>query len=88
MMGAKVRYMELRWDLLLERAVAGGSLLMMREAEYAAELDRCWNEMTSEEQDEVEAAIAVETEPSAPMELSFVDASIDIGMAEQPRRAA
>lgn len=88
MIGAKSRYMELRWDLLLERAAVGGNLTMECEAEYAAELDRCWNEMTLEEQDEVEAIITAEATPDAPAELRFVDAPLDIGMSEQPRRAA
>lgn len=88
MIGAKSRYMELRWDLLFERAWAGGSLAMQREAEYAEELDRCWNEMTLNEQEEVETAIATESAPDAPAELSFIDAPLDIGGSDQPRRAA
>jgi hypothetical protein len=88
MIGAMNRYTEIRWALLLERAIATAPLTMEREAEYAAELDRCWNELTDEEQSTLEREIADEPVPNAPAELSLLDAPLEVGTSDQPRRAA
>ena len=58
MIGAAQRYRELVFDLVLRRELAGGSLAPAEEARLTGELDRCWNAMDDDEQEEFELASA------------------------------
>jgi hypothetical protein len=88
MIGAAQRYRELLFDLVLQRALAGGSLTPADEARLVAELDRCWNTMTDDEQDEMERSLAEQAAPSAPASLAEEDRAVERGSHLPPRKAA
>ena len=86
MIGASRRYSELLVQLLLFRETAGGVLPPEDEARLAAELDRCWQEMSEEEQqaaDVVRGAFV-----PRPRILSQEDLVVKNGDRKGPRRAA
>lgn len=86
MTGAGQRYDELRVELMLQRAEAGGELPQEAEARFAAELDRCWEAMTDAEQEHVENSLrAPASSPQAPEELGEVDQIVSNGGHEPPR---
>ncbi len=86
MIGAFERYLEIYERLLLARAEA--ELSMEQEAEFAEEFDRCWHELSVDEQEELERRLASETTPDAPKDLGFVDALLAEGSTTAPRQAA
>ncbi len=88
MIGAAQRYRELLFDLVLQRELAGGSLAPAEEARLVADLDRCWNAMADEEQDEMERALAQQAPPSAPESLAAEDHAVERGAHLPPRKAA
>jgi hypothetical protein len=73
-------------QLLLERAMAGGTLPDEKEAIYVDELDRCWWSMTENEQNDVEAVLAQAID--APTELNATDTTLTLGTREPPRQKA
>ncbi len=88
MIGAARRFSELMSDLLLKRELAGGPLPQDDESAAAAELERCWWEMTDEEQAEAERIFSAEHRLGAPREIELQDAEVDVGARTLPRRAA
>ena len=88
MRGAAARYRELLIEWLLERTRDGGSgsLPDAVEAARAAELDRCWQFMTDEEQDAAERWWA--SSPKAPAQLAYEDVKVGRGEQVFPRKAA
>ena len=88
MIGASRRYSELLVQLLLFRETAGGVLPPEDEARLAAELDRCWQEMSEEEQQAAERQFAVRFVPKAPDTLHQEDLVVKNGDRKGPRRAA
>jgi hypothetical protein len=85
MTGAARRYDELRIELLLARADAGGSLPQKDEAKFAADLDRCWRVMTDLEQEAVENSLGQQQAPRAPEALRVVDRPVLNGERQPPR---
>ncbi|MBM4394449.1 MAG: hypothetical protein FJ087_02015 [Deltaproteobacteria bacterium] len=73
-------------ELLLERTLSGGSLPEGLEAARAAQLDRCWQFMTDEEQDDAERWWA--SSPKAPARLGSQDVKVGRGEQLLPRKAA
>jgi hypothetical protein len=65
MIGAARRLSELMSDLLLRREIAGGPLSQEDESAAAAELERCWWEMSDDEQAESERVFSAEHLPGA-----------------------
>jgi hypothetical protein len=91
MTDAARRYQELLLELLLERALAvlaGGELAQNHEARFVADLDRCWQAMTDEEQEQAERRLAERSVPSAPAELAQEDLAVGVGSRDGPRKAA
>ena len=86
MIGAARRYRELLLDLVLERALHGGSLPPDVESPRIAELDRCWREMSEEEQDEAERTCALGSLAGA-HDLAVEDQDVTEGSPALPRRA-
>ena len=86
MIGAAERYEELLFELLLQREI--GPLSQAKEADYAAELDRHWWAMTTDEQAEVERLFAERSAPEAPERLDHEDQTVLKGDHTPPRRAA
>jgi hypothetical protein len=88
MIGAAQRYRELIFDLVLRRELAGGALAPAEEARLVSELDRCWNAMTDEEQEDMERELAEQAPPSAPETLAAEDRAVERGAHLPPRKAA
>ncbi len=88
MIGAARRFSELMSDLLLRREFAGGPLPQDEESAAAAELERCWGEMTDEEQAESERAFSAQHVPGAPTDLDEMDEAVDAGSRCLPRKKA
>ena len=88
MNGAAQRYQEILEDLLLDRELASGALPQEIEARFAGELDRCWQAMTDEEQDEAERRFAEEFVPPVSQEPQAKDVVVQRGDRSAPRRAA
>ena len=86
MRGAAARYRELLIDLLLERRLNGGSLSDVDEAQRAAQLDRCWQFMAENEQEDAEAWWA--SSPVGPTQLASLDVKVSRGDQLLPRKAA
>lgn len=86
MIGAADLYLGLTMQLLLERAIAGGTLPDEKEATYVDELDRCWWSMTETEQNDVEAVLAQAID--APTDLKATDTTVTPGTREPPRKKA
>ena len=88
MIGAAQRYRELVFDLVLRRELTGGSLAPAEEARLAGELDRCWNAMSDDEQEEFERFLREQGPPAAPESLSTEDTAVERGARVLPRKAA
>ena len=88
MIGAAHRYRELMNELLLRRELTGTDLAASEEARFAEALDRCWREMTDEEQQAVEEALKTGGLAGAPADLATVDTVVAPGDHTAPRRAA
>jgi len=88
MIGASRRYRELLFQLLFFREIAGGELPPEEEARWVSELDRCWHEMTDEEQQAAERHFAERPVPEAPEALHQEDLVVTEGARTGPRRAA
>lgn len=88
MIGAAKRFSELMNDLLLRREIAGGPLSQDEESEVAAELERCWWEMTDEEQAASEAMFSRAQPPGAPARIDQLDEVVEQGASTPPRRKA
>lgn len=86
MTGAAQRYDELRIELELLRALQPEGLAQSIEADFAAELQRCWEAMTDQEQDEVEASLGGDA-PQAPEQLDQEDDRVAAGERSLPRKA-
>jgi len=71
MIGAARRFSELMSDLLLRREIAGGPLSQDEESAAAAELERCWWEMTDEEQAESQRIFSAARLPNAPTDIGL-----------------
>lgn len=85
MLGAAQRYEELRFELLLRRTLARGKLPQAVEADFAAELQRCWEAMTDEEQEHVENALTSASIPSTAADLAQQDEHVPDGSSSLPR---
>jgi hypothetical protein len=88
MIGAAKRFSELMNDLLLRREIAGGPLSQDEESAVAAELERCWWEMTDEEQATSEALFSSARPPGAPVRIDQLDEVVEQGARTPPRRKA
>ena len=88
MIGAARRFSELMSDLLLRRELAGGPLSQGAESDAAAELERCWWEMTEVEQAEAEGTFSPLHVPGAPHALDQLDETVAAGSHDFPRKAA
>lgn len=88
MIGAAQRYRELLEDLLLERELRDGNLPPTEEARFAGELDRCWNAMTEQEQEDAERRFVEHIIPVSTLELSEEDIHVTQGARIPPRKAA
>jgi hypothetical protein len=88
MIGAAQRYMELMVALAFERELAGGHLPPEYESQRIDAIDRCWREMSEEEQDASERAWAARSSVSAPTSLSLEDWLVGLGEHRVPRRKA
>ncbi|MBL8635419.1 MAG: hypothetical protein JNM40_19485 [Myxococcales bacterium] len=88
MMGAEQRYRELLVELAFQRVAANDQLSQEVEAEFAAELDICWQLMTDEEQARMEQQFADGTLPDAPIALRTEDCLVTEGSWSAPRKAA
>jgi hypothetical protein len=87
MIGAAARFRELMTDLLLQRALAGGLLHEMRESEYAAELERCWWAMSTDEQEDAEAHFNDNPPATSSSEKLLHDRIAKIGSHDPPRQS-
>ncbi len=86
---AQLKYLELIAELRLarlEHALRGEPFTQDVEVEYVAELDRWWQELSSDEQEAVEQLL--EEKPRAPLELASRDVAVEIGGDAAPRSAA
>ena len=88
MTGAAQRYNELRMELTLLRALSSEPLPQDDEARYATDLQRCWEAMTEEEQEQVEASLADDFVPSAEEDLAQEDEVVPEGGKVLPRKVA
>jgi hypothetical protein len=88
MMGAAERYRELIVELRFQRFAAHDTLSQAEEAEFAAELDICWQSMTPAEQESIEQQLADGSLPDAPLALSTEDCLVTEGSWSAPRKAA
>jgi hypothetical protein len=88
MIGASRRFSELMNDLLLRRETVGGPLSQVEESDAAAELERCWWEMTEQEQAESERAFSANRVPGAPRGLDQLDETVETGGHKLPRKVA
>jgi len=88
MIGAARRFSELMNDLLLRREIAGGPLSQDEESAVAGELERCWWEMTDDEQAESESVFSREQPPGAPARIDQLDEAVEQGARTPPRRKA
>jgi hypothetical protein len=86
MIGAARRFSELMTDLLLRREIFGGPLPQDAESDTASELERCWLEMTNEEQNEAKIIFSTERCPDAPTQLDLIDTVVEIGECIPPRK--
>lgn len=88
MTGAAQRYDELRVELTILRASASEPLPQDVEADFAADLQRCWDAMTDEEQERMEASLAEDFVPSAEEDLAQEDEVVPDGGKFLPRKVA
>lgn len=88
MIGAARRYRELLTTLMMERALAGGSLPEEAESRHVDDLDTCWWAMTPAEQEDAERQIANDEPGGAPADLRIEDVSVEQGKHAPPRKAA
>lgn len=88
MIGAAKRYSELLVDLAFKRRLAGGALAPEEESPIVGALDRCWRQMSDQEQDEAELRYSGVGRVVAPEHLTIEDLSVAIGDHTAPRRAA
>lgn len=77
-------FLKLLNELLFERELAGGELTQEQESEYAGRLTDIWNQLTEEQQDEVEALH--QRVPGAPVSLHLEDVDVQEGTTVLPRR--
>jgi hypothetical protein len=83
------RYVKLLGTQLLERALEGGALSQDREGEYVDEFEHLWDGMTAQEQETIEAVLAILASiPAAPPDLRTEDVRVEQGEHELPRKAA
>jgi hypothetical protein len=88
MIGAPQRYQELLNELLLQRELRGGGALSTEdEAAFAAEMDRCWAEMTDDEQDAAERSFAERNVVGAPEALNYHTLAVERGQRIPPKAA-
>lgn len=87
MTGAAQRYDEIRVELMLLRAMSG-PLSQDVEADFAADLQRCWEAMTDEEQEQLKKSLADEVVPVADESLDQEDKVVPEGGRSLPRKAA
>lgn len=88
MIGAAERYWELLEELLFERELSGGKLSQEIEARFAGELDRCWQVMTEEDQDQAERRFTEQFVPPVSQEPQAEDLAVERGQRIAPRRVA
>lgn len=76
-------YTKLLNELILERAMAGGTLPDEKESEYVERLDALWWKLTEEERVQYRVA---SHKVQAPEDLGLVDCEVSIGSSSLPRK--